>query len=131
MSAARVAPRRRSAKALALSSAQVVAGLGALAQETRLAAYRQLVQAGPEGLAAGALATALGVAPATLSFHLSALAVAGLVQSRPQGRFVIYAANYAAMNALVSFLTDNCCGGNPCGPGQSPAAACAPLENER
>ncbi len=110
-----------------LSAGQAVAGLGALAQETRLAAYRALVQAGPGGLAAGALAERLGVAPATLSFHLSQLAAAGLVHGRQQGRFVIYAADYAAMNALVGFLTDNCCGGNACGPGQG-SNPCAPKE---
>jgi ArsR family transcriptional regulator len=104
-----------------------VASLGALAQETRLAAFRALVQAGPGGLAAGELSERLGVSPANLSFHLSALAAAGLVQGRPQGRFVIYAADFAAMNALLGFLTENCCGGNSCGPGQA-SNACAPEE---
>lgn len=118
---------QRSAARRRLSAPEAVAGLGALAQETRLAAYRALVQAGPGGVAAGVLARELGVAPATLSFHLSQLAAAGLVQGRQQGRHVFYAADYAAMNALVEFLTDNCCGGNACGPGQG-ASLCTPKE---
>ena len=126
MSAVRRASTRSPARA-GLTAAQAVARLGALAQQTRLAAYRALVQAGPAGLAAGALAERLGVAPATLSFHLSQLAAAGLVQGRQQGRFVFYAADYAAMNALVGFLTENCCGGNACGPGQG-RTPCAPEE---
>lgn len=117
----------RKGAARRLSAATAVASLGALAQETRLAAFRALVQAGPGGLAAGELSERLGVSPANLSFHLSALAAAGLVQGRPQGRFVIYAADFAAMNALLGFLTENCCGGNACGPGQG-GISCAPEE---
>ena len=85
--------------------------LSALAQESRLAIFRLLVQAGPEGLAAGAIGEKLGLPPATLSFHLAGLTRAGLAQSRQEGRFVIYSADYAAMNALVGFLTENCCQG--------------------
>lgn len=92
----------------------VVKALSALAQESRLGVYRLLVQTGPAGMAAGAIADKLGLPPATLSFHLKALSHAGLVTSRQDGRFVIYAANFQAVNGLVAFLTENCCGGNPC-----------------
>jgi ArsR family transcriptional regulator, arsenate/arsenite/antimonite-responsive transcriptional repressor len=98
--------------------------LGALAQDTRLAIFRQLVQAGPSGMAAGAIAEALDVAAPTLSFHLAQLANADLVRSRQEGRFVYYSADFDAMNGLVGFLTENCCGGNDCGP---QAVVCAPL----
>lgn len=100
-----------------------VTALAALAQESRLAVFRALVQAGPLGLAAGRIAELLGVPPSSLSFHLKELAHAGLVDATPQGRFVIYTARYAQMNALVAFLTENCCGGNPCTPVCSPACA--------
>lgn len=94
-----------------MKPAQVVKALAALAQPTRLAIYRLLVSAGPEGLAAGAVATRLKVSPANLSFHLKALSHAGLVESRQEGRFVYYAANYSVMNGMVDYLTENCCGG--------------------
>jgi DNA-binding transcriptional ArsR family regulator len=90
-----------------------VGALGALAQDTRLAAFRALVEAGPAGLAAGALAAKLDVPPPTLSFHLTALANAGLVTARRDGRSIVYAADFAAMTALLGFLTDQCCGGDP------------------
>ena len=83
--------------------------LAALAQETRLAVFRQLVEAGPAGRAAGELAEALGCAPATLSFHLKELSHAGLIAGRQEGRYVIYAANFASMNDLLAFMTENCC----------------------
>ncbi|MFD2449233.1 ArsR/SmtB family transcription factor [Vogesella fluminis] len=92
--------------------------LAALAQETRLAVFRQLVEAGPAGRAAGELAEALGCAPATLSFHLKELSNAALIEGRQDGRFVIYAANFAAMNGLLGYLTENCCRGR-----QWPSAA--------
>lgn len=85
--------------------------LAALAQETRLTIYRALVQAGPEGLAAGRIGEALKVPPATLSFHLKELGNAGLVAWRQQGRYVIYSANFDAMNALLAYLTAHCCRG--------------------
>ncbi|MES2682335.1 MAG: metalloregulator ArsR/SmtB family transcription factor [Pseudomonadota bacterium] len=91
-----------------------VAALAALAQETRLAAYRLLVQAGAEGLAAGRIADALGVSPATLSFHLKTLSHAGLIEARQDSRYVIYRADYAQMNALMAYLTENCCQGAAC-----------------
>ncbi|MBI3222641.1 MAG: winged helix-turn-helix transcriptional regulator [Nitrosomonadales bacterium] len=91
---------------------QVVKALSALAQPTRLAIYRLLVEGGPEGVAAGQVAEKLKVAPATLSFHFKTLSHAGLVESRQDGRFVFYAANFAVMNGMVDYLTENCCGGN-------------------
>lgn len=104
-----------------------LAALSALAQESRLAVFRLLVQAGPEGLAASRIAEELDIAPSSLSFHLKELSHANLVTSRQQGRFVIYCADVQAMNALIGFLTENCCGGIPCGPGTSscsPGAGC-------
>nr|WP_214652137.1 metalloregulator ArsR/SmtB family transcription factor [Novosphingobium jiangmenense] len=99
-----------------VQSASVVRALGALAQEHRLAAFRLLVQAGPEGLAAGALAEALDIAPSSLSFHIAQLANAGLVTQRRNGRSILYAADYAAMAMVMGFLTENCCGGAACVP---------------
>ena len=106
-----------------MTSAAVVTALSALAQPTRLSVYRRLVQAGPCGLAAGDIAKQARVAPSSLSFHLKELSRAGLVHARHDGRFVYYAANFIAMNALVSFLTDNCCGGENCGVACAPASA--------
>lgn len=83
--------------------------LAALAQDTRLAVFRLLVEAGPAGVAAGELAERLDCPPATLSFHLKELARAGLVEGRQQGRYVYYRADYAAMNGLVAYLGENCC----------------------
>ena len=93
---------------------KVVDALAALAQTHRLGAFRALVQAGPAGLAAGALADAVGLAPSALSFHLAHLSRAGLITCRRDGRRLIYAADFAAMDALVGYLTENCCGGAPC-----------------
>jgi DNA-binding transcriptional ArsR family regulator len=100
----------------------VVDALAALAQVTRLAVYRLLVAQGPSGLAAGEIAAQLDIAPATLSFHLKELTHAGLVVARQQGRFIYYAADFARMNELMGFLTENCCAAD-CGP-CAPAAAC-------
>jgi ArsR family transcriptional regulator, arsenate/arsenite/antimonite-responsive transcriptional repressor len=99
-----------------VDSALVVRALAALAQEHRLAAFRLLVQAGPEGIAAGALAEALDIAPSSLSFHIAQLANAGLVGQRRQGRSILYSADYGAMAAVMSFLSENCCGGAACVP---------------
>jgi DNA-binding transcriptional ArsR family regulator len=90
-----------------------VTALAALAQDNRLDTYRLLVQAGPEGMPAGQVAAALGLPPNTLSFHFDRLRQAGLVTVRRDGRSMIYAARYDTMNALLGYLTDNCCGGAP------------------
>lgn len=101
-----------------METTQAIDALSGLAQESRLAAFRLLVQAGPQGLPAGAIGEKLGLPPATLSFHLAHLVRAGLVRSRQEGRFVIYSADYRAMNALVGFLTESCCGGQTCHQGE-------------
>jgi len=90
--------------------------LGALAQDSRLQVYRLLVQAGPEGMAATEIAERLGIPANTLSFHLKTLSHADLVQSRQAGRFIYYSTHYEQMNALLGFLTENCCGGGSCAP---------------
>jgi ArsR family transcriptional regulator len=92
----------------------VVSALAALAQDSRLAIYRLLVQAGPAGLSASKIADALAIVPSSLSFHLKELAQAGMVTQTRNGRSLIYAANFETMSGLVEFLTANCCGGNPC-----------------
>lgn len=94
----------------------VVAALAALAQESRLATFRLLVQAGPAGLAASKIAQTLGMPSSSLSFHLKELTNANLIVPRQDGRFIIYAAKFDTMGALLGFLTENCCGGNPCSP---------------
>jgi DNA-binding transcriptional ArsR family regulator len=99
-----------------MENKDAVAALGALAQESRLAAFRLLVQAGPTGLAASRIAEALGLPSSSLSFHLKELTNANLIVPRQEGRFIIYAAKFDTMNALLGFLTENCCGGNPCSP---------------
>ena len=107
-----------------MENKNAVAALAALAQESRLAIFRLLVQAGPEGRAASKIAEALGMPPSSLFFHLKELAHAGLIVPRQEGRFIIYAAQFGAMNALLAFLTENCCGGQPCGPAAT--LGCAP-----
>jgi len=97
-----------------MKSNQVIKALSALAQDSRLKVFRLLIQSGPQGLSVGKIAEHVDIAPATLSFHLKELTIAGLLISRQEGRYVIYAANFAAMNDLIEFLTENCCGGNPC-----------------
>jgi ArsR family transcriptional regulator, arsenate/arsenite/antimonite-responsive transcriptional repressor len=99
-----------------METKQAVQALSALAQDTRLAIFRLLVQAGPAGMAAGQIGEKLDLPPATLSFHLAGLTRAGLARSHPEGRFVIYSADFSAMNALVGFLSENCCGGASCQP---------------
>jgi DNA-binding transcriptional ArsR family regulator len=96
-----------------------VEALAALAQESRLSIFRLLVQAGKEGVAAGALGVKLGIPPATLSFHLKTLTHAKLIKPRPEGRFVIYSANFTEMDKLIFYLTEHCCAGD--------ATQCAPI----
>ena len=103
-----------------METKQVIDALAALAQETRLAAFRLLVQAGPGGLPAGEISARLGLPAATASFHLAQLSRAGLLASRTQGRFVIYSADFGRMNELLGFLTENCCGGESCAPVAQP-----------
>lgn len=107
-----------------METKDILAGLAALAQESRLSAFRLLVQTGPQGLAASKIAEHLGIAPSSLSFHLKELAHAGLVLARQDGRFIIYSANFDTMNGLLAFLTDNCCGGTACAP--ATIATCTP-----
>jgi ArsR family transcriptional regulator len=95
-----------------MKSAQVVKALSALAQPTRLAIYRLLVVHGPDGLAAGRVAEKLKISPATLSFHFKTLNHAGLIESKQDGRFIYYAANFVAMNSMLAYLTENCCAGD-------------------
>ena len=99
-----------------METTQAVDKLAALAQETRLRIFRLLVVQGPRGLHAGALSEALAIPPATLSFHVAHLARSGLVTSRQEGRFIFYAARFAAMDDLIAYLTDNCCQGGLCLP---------------
>ena len=99
-----------------MKSAKTVAALSALANEHRLAVFRLLVQAGPEGRAAGAIADALALPASSLSFHLAHLTRAGLITQRRESRSLIYAADFGQMNALIGFLTENCCGGASCAP---------------
>jgi len=103
-----------------MKTKNVVAVLTALAQESRLAVFRLLVQAGPEGMPATRIAEALKIAPSSLSFHLKELTHADLIIQTKAGRSLIYSANFATMNGLVGFLTENCCGGNVCSPVRIP-----------
>ena len=106
-----------------------IAALGALAGEHRLALFRLLVQAGNDGMAAGAIAERLGVPNSSLSFHLAQLHKAGLITQERQHRSLIYRANYPTMNALVGYLTENCCGGADCSPAS--LSAPSPTQTER
>lgn len=99
-----------------METKNAVKALAALAQDSRLAVFRMLVQAGPEGLPAGKISELTGVSPSSLSFHLKELTHAEMVSSRQEGRFVIYAANFSTMSALLAFLTENCCSGGSCEP---------------
>jgi ArsR family transcriptional regulator, arsenate/arsenite/antimonite-responsive transcriptional repressor len=92
-----------------------VIALSALAQESRLAIFRLLVQAGHEGMAAGRISETTGIPSSSLSFHLKELSYAGLIDSRQESRYIYYTANFTAMNALLGFLTENCCAGTSCG----------------
>src|ERR1700734_2953872 len=105
-----------------METIDAVAALSALARENRLDIFRLLVEAGPDGMAAGHVAEKLDLAPNTLTFHFDRLRTAGLVTVRRDGRSMIYAARFEAMNGLLGFLTENCCGGVPC----APAVECRP-----
>src|SRR5271154_49263 len=96
-----------------MEKTDIVTALAALAQDNRLDVFRLLVQAGPDGMPAGEIAEALDLAPNTLTFHFDRLRVAGLVTVRRDGRSMIYAARYEAMNGLIAYLTENCCGSAP------------------
>ena len=110
-----------------MRKADAVAALAALAQDHRLETYRLLVQAGPQGLPAGEVAATIGLPPNTLTFHFDRLREAGLVSVRRDGRSMIYAARYDTMNALLGYLTENCCRGDAsCAP-----AACVPAKTTR
>lgn len=107
-----------------MDAKRAVAALGALAQDTRLQVFRLLVERGPDGLPAGMIAGRVGVPPSSLTFHLQQLLHAGLVTQRRMSRQLIYAADHAAMNGLIAYLTENCCGqGAACAPRCDPAAA--------
>src|SRR6266852_5677137 len=105
-----------------MEKSNAVAALAALAQDNRLDIFRLLVEAGPEGMPAGEIASALKLAPNTLTFHFDRLRMAGLVSVRRDGRSMIYAAQFETMNSLLGFLTENCCGGAQC----APAVDCKP-----
>jgi ArsR family transcriptional regulator len=105
-----------------MESRTAIASLAALAQDARLAIFRLLVQKGPSGLCVGDIAAKFDMAPATLSFHLKELTSARLLVARQEGRFIYYAPDFGEMDALVSYLTENCCGGDDCGPVSKPVA---------
>jgi ArsR family transcriptional regulator len=109
-----------------MEKSNAVAALAALAQENRLDVFRLLVEAGAEGMPAGEIAEALDIAPNTLTFHFDRLRMAGLVTVRREGRSMIYAAQYETMNALLAYLTENCCQGRSCGPVRRKATVSAP-----
>lgn len=109
-----------------MKAADAIAALGALAHEHRLAIFRLLVEHGPEGLPAGAIAENVGLVPSSLTFHLQHLTRAGLLTQRRQSRQIFYAADFAAMNAVVGYLTDNCCAASG-----GCAADCAPVAEPR
>jgi DNA-binding transcriptional ArsR family regulator len=113
-----------------MEQSQALRGFAALSQETRLAIVRLLVRAGPDGLAAGAVAEAVAASPSNVSFHLKDLEHAGLIAARRAARSIIYAANYDALRDLIAFLMKDCCGGRPeiCAPA---AAVCAPAKTRR
>lgn len=106
-----------------METTQIIAALAALAQESRLAVFRLLVQAGPEGMAASKIAEALDIAPSLLSFHLKELTHASLIIQKKAGRLLIYSVNFETMNGVLSFLTENCCGGNVCSPVRIPSCS--------
>ena len=114
-----------------MESKPIVASLRALAHASRLAAYRALVQAGPDGMAVGRLRELLDLPPATLTAHLHVLRAAGLVGDEREGRVIRVRADYERMNALIGYLTENCCGGAPCAPAPHPRMAKAATARKR
>jgi ArsR family transcriptional regulator, arsenate/arsenite/antimonite-responsive transcriptional repressor len=115
-----------------METVQAVDKLAALAQESRLRIFRLLVEAGPDGMNAGAIAEALELAPATLSFHIAHLARSGLVSSRQESRFIFYSASFPAMDELIAYLTDNCCqGGGQCLPKTAAATSSSTTRSRR
>ena len=108
-----------------------LAALAALAQDNRLDVFRLLVEAGPDGLSAGRVASTLRLAPSALTFHFDRLRDAGLVTVRREGRSMIYAAQFDTMNALIAYLTENCCGGAACAPACQPAKSSRATTNKR
>lgn len=114
-----------------MDAAAVVGALGALAQEHRLAVFRLLVQAGDQGMPAGAIAEALGIPNSSLSFHLAQLSRAGLIRQERQSRSLIYTADYAAMNALLGYLTEKCCAGPACAPDTACGSDAAPIQERK
>lgn len=111
-----------------LDSKQVVKVLGALAQDSRLAIFRMLVERGAQGCSVGEIGAQLGLPSATLSFHLKELSFSGLIHSRQAGRFVYYAPDFEIVNGLMQFLTENCCSGTDCG---VDGAICASAAKEK
>ena len=111
-----------------MESQKAVQKLSALAQDARLAVFRLLVKAGPDGMAAGDIAKKLKTQPNTMSAQLLLLSNAGLIRARRDGRSIIYAADFDAMSSLLVFLTEDCCGGRPeiCAPLVSVATGCCP-----
>jgi len=97
-----------------METRDIVLALAALAQSSRLAIFRLLVQVGEEGMTAGKIAETLEIPPSSLSFHLKELVHAGMILQKQEGRFLIYSAHYARMKAVLGFLTDNCCNGKSC-----------------
>lgn len=109
-----------------MEASQAVTAFSALAHEARLAIFKLLVQAGAQGLAAGAIAEQLALAPSALSFHLKELTAAGLLTRQPDGRNVVYRAGFTTMNALIAYLAHNCCEGEACE--LEPGNACTPVK---
>ena len=107
-----------------------ITSLAALAHNSRLEIFRLLVQKGPEGMAASAIAEKVGLPNATLSFHIKGLTHAGLVNARQDGRFIYYAADYSGINGLMGYLTENCCGGQSCAPQAGPVKILKGERNE-
>jgi len=115
-----------------MEHSDAVAAFSALGHEHRLALYRLLIEAGPEGLSAGSIANALGVPPSSLTFHTQSLLRAGLITQRRESQSLIYAADYPAMDTLIAYLTENCCGGaQSCAPVCKPEVIVAPISKKR